>query len=322
MFGIRPLVGPLRAALSARLAVLLTLIVSMYVAARVCALDQARGEPNPLVQSEDVQPLHRAHAHNDFQHRRPLLDALARGFSSVEADVWFSHGKLLVAHYYWQTDPARTLASLYLEPLRKRVESNRGVVYRGSPESVQLLIDVKTDSEESYGAIQSELAHYANMLTTFEGGEVHAGAVTVVISGNCPRSIIASQRQRFAGCDGRIEDLARASSASVLPLISEDWGSVFDWQGDGPMPTAQRSKLLRFTRTAHARGQKIRFWSTPDASGSKSQASVWSELVAAGVDYINTDSLDTLRGFLTRYDRSAVKSPVSTRGFSPLVSVR
>ena len=37
-----------------------------------------------------TQPLERAHAHNDYEHARPLLDALSHGFTSVEADVWWN----------------------------------------------------------------------------------------------------------------------------------------------------------------------------------------------------------------------------------------
>ena len=33
-------------------------------------------------------PLIHAHAHNDYQHKRPLLDALDHDFCSVEADVY------------------------------------------------------------------------------------------------------------------------------------------------------------------------------------------------------------------------------------------
>jgi hypothetical protein len=33
-------------------------------------------------------PLRHAHAHNDYQHKRPLLDALDQGFGSVESDVF------------------------------------------------------------------------------------------------------------------------------------------------------------------------------------------------------------------------------------------
>ena len=32
--------------------------------------------------------LERAHAHNDYEHPRPLFDALDHGFKSVEADIW------------------------------------------------------------------------------------------------------------------------------------------------------------------------------------------------------------------------------------------
>lgn len=35
-----------------------------------------------------VVPLERAHAHNDYEHDRPLFDALDSGFKSVEADVF------------------------------------------------------------------------------------------------------------------------------------------------------------------------------------------------------------------------------------------
>ena len=45
-----------------------------------------------------VTPLPRAHAHNDYYHRRPLLDALDQGFCSVEADIYLVEDRLLVGH--------------------------------------------------------------------------------------------------------------------------------------------------------------------------------------------------------------------------------
>ncbi len=44
------------------------------------------------------EPLPQAHAHNDYEHERPLLDALSHGFCSVEADIYLVDGALLVAH--------------------------------------------------------------------------------------------------------------------------------------------------------------------------------------------------------------------------------
>src|SRR5215831_8197157 len=77
-------------------------------------------EPTPLIHT---------HAHNDYEHKRPLFDALEHGFCSVEADIYLVDGKLLVAHNPWQVKPNLTLQSLYLDPLRERVKKNGGRVY-------------------------------------------------------------------------------------------------------------------------------------------------------------------------------------------------
>ncbi len=45
-----------------------------------------------------VTPLPNAHAHNDYLHPRPLHDALAHGFASVEADIHLVNGELYVSH--------------------------------------------------------------------------------------------------------------------------------------------------------------------------------------------------------------------------------
>ena len=66
-------------------------------------------------------PLPRAHAHNDYQHERPLLDALDHGFGSIEADIHLINGNLLVAHNRDEAQPDRTLQGLYLDPLRQRI---------------------------------------------------------------------------------------------------------------------------------------------------------------------------------------------------------
>jgi hypothetical protein len=84
----------------------------------------------------DTVGLERAHAHNDYEHDRPLYDALDHRFKSVEADIWLVDGELVVAHDAEDVPQAaeqgRTLRSLYLEPLRQRVKQNRGSVYRGT----------------------------------------------------------------------------------------------------------------------------------------------------------------------------------------------
>src|SRR5947208_14209481 len=88
---------------------------------------------SPVLASEPT-PLIHAHAHNDYEHKRPLLDALDHGFCSVEADIFLVDGKLLVAHEIGQTKPERTLQALYLDPLRERVKANGGRVVKDGPE--------------------------------------------------------------------------------------------------------------------------------------------------------------------------------------------
>ncbi|MFE9836868.1 phosphatidylinositol-specific phospholipase C/glycerophosphodiester phosphodiesterase family protein [Streptomyces sp. NPDC005551] len=249
------------------------------------------------------RPLWRAHAHNDYEHPRPLLDALDHRFGSVEADIYLVGGQLLVAHDPADLDPARTLEALYLAPLAARVRAEHGSVYRGHRRPLQLLIDLKTEGASTYLELDRHLRHYRHLFTTYAHGRVHPGAVTAVISGDrAARAPMEAQSVRRAFYDGRLADLGTAAPASFVPLISDNWTLNFTWQGVGPFPAAEREKLHGITGSAHARGQRVRFWATPDLPGPAREA-LWGELLAAGVDHLNTDDLAGLQAFLDAHDR-------------------
>ncbi|MEU1038462.1 phosphatidylinositol-specific phospholipase C/glycerophosphodiester phosphodiesterase family protein [Streptomyces sp. NPDC005907] len=249
------------------------------------------------------RPLWRAHAHNDYEHPRPLLDALDHRFGSVEADIYLVGGQLLVAHDPADLDPARTLEALYLAPLAARVRAEHGSVYRGHRRPLQLLIDLKTEGASTYLELDRHLRHYRHLFTTYAHGRVHPGAVTAVISGDrAARAPMEAQSVRRAFYDGRLADLGTAAPASFVPLISDNWTLNFTWQGVGPFPAAEREKLHGITGSAHARGQRVRFWATPDLPGPARDA-LWGELLAAGVDHLNTDDLAGLQAFLDAHDR-------------------
>lgn len=238
----------------------------------------------------EIKPLTRAHAHNDYEHARPLLDALHRGFCSVEADVYLIDGQLLVAHDRKDVKPERTLAKLYLEPLRERVRQNGGRVYRGGP-GVVLLVDVKSEAGPTYAALHLELVKFAEILTSFRDGGSKPGAVTVIVSGNrAPKDMLA-QPVRYAAMDGRKDDLEANTSSGLVPLVSENWKKIFTWDWQGEMPAEQRLALKQWVEKAHAQGRRVRFWNTPD------RAEGWRILVNAGVDVIGTDDLDGLQRF-------------------------
>jgi glycerophosphoryl diester phosphodiesterase len=243
-----------------------------------------------------VRALSSAHAHNDYDHRRPLQDALDRGFNSVEADVWLVDGELRVAHDLADAKPGRNLESLYLKPLADRVRQNHGQVYKHG-QDFQLLIDIKSDGPSTYAAVDQALAKYRGISTIFVNGRVREGAVTSVISGNRPLDDMKAQKVRYAGYDGRLGDLQSGRPSSLMPLVSDNWSNVFTWRGVGPMPEAEKTKLHDIVVSAHHAGYKVRFWETPDTPGAAREA-LWRELVAANVDYINTDDLHGLEDFL------------------------
>ena len=236
-------------------------------------------------------PLPNAHAHNDYEHTRPLLDALDHGFCSVEADIYLVDGALLVAHDRKDVKPERTLQALYLDPLRERVTTNNGRVYPNGP-VFRLLIDFKSEGAPTYEVLRKVLADYESMLTLFAQGNVEEKAVTIILSGDSPREILKAEPRRLAAIDGRLNDLKGPIDPSLTPLISDSWAGTFKWNRDGEMPKDIRKKLKEATEKAHKGGAIVRFWAIP------AREDFWETLLDAGVDLINADDLPRLETFL------------------------
>lgn len=233
-----------------------------------------------------------------------LLDALDHGFTSVEADVWLVADQLLGGHDATDLVQGRTLESLSLDPLATRVRDHGGRVYSTDDEPLQLLVDIKKTGAATYTRLHEVLLAYRPVLTQWSRGTVVERAVSVVISGDRPWALMEAQQVRLAAYDGRLADLGSQAPASFVPLISSNWNTTFTWQGVGEMPADQRETLHRIVATAHANGQPVRFWATPDAPGPEREA-VWTVLLAADVDHINTDDLPGLRDFLLTHDAPA-----------------
>ncbi len=219
-----------------------------------------------------------------------MFDALDKGFCSVEADIHLVDGKLLVAHNVFALNSKRTLQSLYLEPLRQRVKQNGGHVYSNGPEFT-LLIELKTEGGPTYAALRKVLAEYSDILTVFRDGKKQTNAVTAILTGGYPREDLAADAVRYAAGDGGLDDLEKNPPALLVPWMSDDWQRYFTWRGEGPIPDDDRRQLRDIVTKAHKQGRRVRFWNSPDEPG------FWSELLADGVDLINTDDLDGFAKF-------------------------
>lgn len=254
-----------------------------------------------------VIPLAHGHSHNDYEQPHPLVDALARGYTSIEVDVVLFGTRLLVGH-----DAIRALAggasltSLYLEPLARWVRSNGGHVFGPHDGPLTLLVDVKSGSRRTGAALAKVLERYRDILTTFTATTVTPGAVTVVVTGNRPRDLLTDDGERLAAVDGRLADLepAQPVPAARIPMVSERWGEVFRWNGVGRMPADQRARLAGLAATAHAQGRRLRFFDTP-ARTAAVRSNVWRTELDAGVDLLNVDDLAAGQEFLLGYERSS-----------------
>lgn len=239
-----------------------------------------------------IKPLARAHAHNDYEHQRPLLDALDAGFCSVEADVYVVDGDLWVAHDREDLSSDRRLSNLYLDPLLARARANEGKIYPQGPD-FYLMIDFKSEAIETYRALKKILVDYREMLTEFGADGTQHKAVTVVISGDRPIELMASESERLAFVDGRLDDLnANTKPSDLMPWVSENWKNHFKWNGRGTMPEKEVIKLDALIKKAHAQGRKIRFWSTPETGA------FWRKAYSLELDFINTDRLKRLQSVL------------------------
>jgi N-acyl-D-amino-acid deacylase len=240
-------------------------------------------------------PLIHGHAHNDYEHKRPLFDALDNGLCSVEADIYLVNGQLLVAHQRSQTKPEKTLQALYLNPLRERVKNNGGRVYPGGPECT-LLIDIKTNWKTTYPVLRDVLKQYSDILSVFRSGSKITNAITAIITGDRSKEMFAGETERYCALDGELSDLDSSATADLIPWISSNWSSSFHWNGHGEMPQEEKSKLKGIVAKAHAQGCQLRFWNSPD------NPDFWRELLSDGVDLINTDKLPELRQFFETAD--------------------
>lgn len=268
--------------------------------------------PAPPAPGPAERPVPRTHAHNDYLHPRPLLDALSHGFVGVEADVFLIGTDLRVSHNAvpdWTKVP--TLQDAYLRPLADLAKRHaKGGVYADGTRLL-LLVDIKTEPVATYRRLHEVLAEFQSahpgLFTRYRKADssgrydVTRGAVDVVVSGNRPRAFMAAQAERYAGYDGRLADVepdARPDDGpAFVALVSDNWNTVFTgdarWNGTGTMPAPTKARLEKLVADVHAEGKRLRFWNLP-----KDHPDVWGPLYDAGVDLINTDNLTGLAKFV------------------------
>ncbi|MEM6318845.1 MAG: hypothetical protein AAF960_14330 [Bacteroidota bacterium] len=238
-----------------------------------------------------VHPLPLAHSHNDYEQNRPLIGALENGFTSIEADVLYIYGELFVGHN--MPDSAnhdlQTLTDQYLQPLYERYQANNGSIYPNYEETFYLWIDIKFEPKKSYRALREAFLPFKEMLNYYENGQLHRGAVTVILSGERPFRDLLKDSLQLMTLDGRLGDLEKNYPSELTPFISEHISTITQKSSYAQLDKMTLRRIIDFAEKAAQQGKKVRLWGTPESE------ILWAKLEEAGVDLLNTDDLGRLR---------------------------
>ena len=268
--------------------------------------------------SRDITPIP-CHSHNDYWRKVPLYDALAAGCTGVEADVWLDNKDLLVGHDSKSLTTARTLKSLYIDPLltilnnqnvasilgnstANNSSSPNGIFDTNPSTSVVLLIDIKTDEEITFPAVLEALnpLFQANYLTTWSpSAGLIERPITVVATGNTKFASIQSPRNlnpRTIFFDAPLSSLASDPDSVKYDTTNSHYASVSFAQEIGSLFMTQMSaeqvmKVQTQVKAATDRGLKARYWDTP-AWPIRARGNIWNTLVMEGVGMLNVDDLE------------------------------
>ena len=241
-------------------------------------------------------PLPQGIASADHLRERPLKDALDKGFCGIEASVWLSGDKLLVAEAPTIAAPDATLESIYLEPLMARVKANEGRVFRDGP-TFTLIVNARSEAEATYTALKKSLEAYTPILTTFSAEGTSTNAVTVILTGNRPRAIMEKEVERVVAYDGRINDLSTMVSPDFMPVVSDDWNTWFRWRGEGEIGDEDKARLKQIVALAQHHKLRLRL------TGAPSDEELWKLWFTENIDLYDGTDLDGLGVFLGNVEK-------------------
>ena len=223
-------------------------------------------------------------AHNDYVQPVPFYTAHKLKVGFIEADVFLEGNQLMVAHHEQEIRAGKTLQYLYLEPLKKEINENKGSVYQNSSQPLTLMIDLKTEGVSTLNTLVSLLKTFPEL--------IGCRTLRIMISGSVPDPQMWNNYPSFIFFDGRPHIDYSADQLERVSMISTSFRDHSTWDGIGKLPDADQAKLILMVEAAHKKGKPMRFWATPDFE------EAWVELMKLKLDVIVTDNVTGLSHFL------------------------
>jgi hypothetical protein len=234
-----------------------------------------------------------AYSHNDYEQAHPLADALSLGFRGVEADVFLVGGELRVGHDRRAAEAGATLESLYLAPLAALAERCGSIT--GDARPFLLTLELKEESLVAHDSLVALLGRHRALFIPAEKANVRARMVEAVLVGwHPPLELLGDDAGVLFGLQHPLtkpDPIPLGSIDRRVRILSVDYGRTM---GHWWTTTARRSRWLAALRAANAAapGRLLRVHNVPASS------SVYTALLAAGVDLIGTKELEASRRLL------------------------
>jgi len=223
------------------------------------------------------------HAHNDYQKPEPLTNALSNKVFSVEADIYLSGNRLLVAHDKNELTTASTLDNLYLQPIIKLFRQHKGTVSEDGNYAATLMIDIKANNE----AVITELIKLLSAHRSVFDRSANTKAMQIVISGDRGISSNWNSYPSFILFDGRPYEVYDSTTIQRVAFISDSYLNYIS-------PQDSISRIEQLVKKVHDMGKLLRLWASPDNPDS------WKRLQQLGVDIINTDKVAECRDYFLK----------------------
>lgn len=231
------------------------------------------------------------HSHNDYRQRVPFYQAYSQQVSSIEADLFYKDGQLLIGHDLEDLSPDATFEDMYVNPLVKLFKQNNGKAWKDSDNTLTLLIELKSKTSPTLDKVVELLNKYPNVFNS----KTNPNAVKVVITGNVPKPADFKKYPDYIFFDGLIHEKYTTEQFARVSMISMPFFDYADWNGKGSLTVSQKEKVQGAIDQVHKKGKPIRFWAAPDG------VTAWNTLHYMGVDIINTDKVELCTDYFRNF---------------------
>lgn len=224
-----------------------------------------------------AQPL--IHAHNDYQKPEALTNALRHKVFSIEADIYPSGNRLLVAHDKKEIATAPTLDSLYLQPIIELFRRHKGIISEDSIYAPVLMIDIKENGEVAIAQLIKLVSAHPSVFDR----SLNPKAVQLVISGDRGASSTWTSYPLYILFDGRPNEVYDSLTLQRVAFISDSYLKYINPRD------SKDTLIIHAVKKVHGMGKLFRLWASPDNPDS------WKRQQQQGLDIINTDKVEECR---------------------------